>query len=89
MTQDKNKTNLVQKETTSREELFLTALDSIGKKAIYNLYVAVSKAKVNSFVAKEIGATFNGSDKALFNLGVVSGENNIIRQFKAIIERSK
>jgi len=89
MAQDKNKTNLVQKETTSREELFLTALDSEGKKAIYNLYVSVSKAKVNSFVAKEIGATFNGSDKALFNLGVVSGENNIIRQLKAIIGASE
>ena len=73
------------KETTSREELFLTALDIGGKKAVYNLYVSVSNAKINSFVAKDIGATFNGSDKALFNLGVVSGENNIIRQLKAII----
>ena len=89
MAQDKNKTNLEQKETTSREELFITALDSEGKKAIYNLYVAVSKAEVKSFVAREIGATFNGSDKALFNLGVVAGENNIIRQLKAIIERDK
>ena len=33
MAQDKNKTDLVQKETTSREELFITALDSAGKKA--------------------------------------------------------
>ena len=77
------------KETTSREELFLMALDIEGKKAVYNLYVSVSKAKVNSFVAKDIGATFNGSDKALFNLGVVSGENNIIRQLKAIIGSSE
>jgi hypothetical protein len=89
MAQDKNKTNLVQKETTSREELFITALDTEGRKALYNLYVAVSVVKVNNMVAKEIGATFHGSDKALFNLGVVSGENNIIRQFKAIIERNK
>ena len=59
------------KETTSREELFLTALDSAGKKAIYNLYVSVSKAKVNSFVAKELGSNFNGSEFAIFNLGVV------------------
>ena len=36
------------KETTSREELFLMALDIEGKKAVYNLYVSVSKAKVNS-----------------------------------------
>ena len=77
------------KETTSREELFLMALDIEGKKAVYNLYVSVSKAKVNSFVAKDIGATFNGSDKALFNLGVVAGENNIIRQLKAIIGSSE
>ena len=89
MAQDKNKTNLEQKETTSREELFITALDSAGKKAIYDLYVAVSKSNVTSFVAKDIGATFNGSDKALFNLGVVAGENNIIRQLKAIIERNQ
>ena len=89
MAQDKNKTDLVQKETTSREELFITGLDSAGKKAIYNLYVAVSKTEIKSFVAREIGATFNGSDKALFNLGVVAGENNIIRQLKAIIERDK
>jgi len=77
------------KETASREELFLTALDSAGKKAIYNLYVSVSKAKVNSFVAKELGSNFNGSEFAIFNLGVVSGENNIIRQLKAIIGSSK
>ena len=89
MAQDKNKTNLEQKETTSRAELFITALDTEGRKALYDLYVAVSVAKVNSFVAKEIGATFIGSDKALFNLGVISGENNVIRQLKAIIERNK
>ena len=40
-------------------------------------------------VAKELGSNFRGSELALFNLGVVSGENNIIRQFKAIIERNK
>ena len=73
------------KETTRREELFITAVEVEGKKALYNLYVSVSKSEVKSFVAKEIGATFNGSDKALFNLGVVSGENNIIRQLKVII----
>jgi len=49
------------------------------------LFNAVSRAKVNSFVAKELGSNFNGSEFAIFNLGVVSGENNIIRQLKAII----
>ncbi len=89
MTQDKNKTNLEQKETTSREELFITALDSAGRKALYDLYVAVSVAKISTLVAQDIGARFNGSDKALFTLGVASGENNVIRQLKAIIERDK
>ena len=89
MAQDKNKTNLEQKETTSREELFITALDSTGRKALYDLYVAVSVTKINNIVAKELGSNFRGSELAIFNLGVVSGENNIIRQFKAIIERNK
>ena len=89
MTQDKNKTNVEQKETTSREELFITALDSAGRKALYDLYVAVSVAKISTLVAQDIGARFNGSDKALFTLGVASGENNVIRQLKAIIERNK
>ena len=89
MTQDKNKTNLEQKETTSREELFIKSLDSAGRKALYDLYVAVSLIKVNNMVAKELGSNFRGSELAIFNLGVVSGENNMIRQFKAIIERDK
>jgi len=77
------------KETKTQEQLVLNALDPEQAKKVNALYNAVSKAKVNSFVAKEIGATFNGSDKALFNLGVVSGENNIIRQLKAIIGASE
>ncbi len=89
MAQDKNKTNLEQKETTSREELFIKSLDSKGIKALYDLYVAVSVTKVNNMVAKELGSNFRGSELAIFSLGVVSGENNIIRQFKAIIERDK
>ena len=89
MTQDKNKTTLEQKETTSRAELFIKSLDSAGIKALYDLYVAVSVTKINNMVAKELGSNFRGSELALFNLGVVSGENNIIRQFKAIIERDK
>jgi|TARA_R110000822_G_scaffold300530_1_gene423933 hypothetical protein len=75
--------------TTSKEGLFIKALDSKGKKAVYNLYVAVSNTRVNSFVANDIASVLLGSDKALFNLGVVSGQNAIIRQFKAIIEGNK
>ena len=77
------------KETKTQEQLVLSALDPEQAKKVNALYNAVSKANVNSFVAKDIGATFNGSDKALFNLGVVSGENNIIRQLKAIIGSSE
>ena len=74
---------------TSKEGLFIKDLDSKGKKAVYNLYVAVSNTRVNSFVANDIASVLLGSDKALFNLGVVSGQNAIIRQFKAIIEGNK
>tara|TARA_R110002051_G_scaffold106171_2_gene179236 strand:- start:775 stop:1023 length:249 start_codon:yes stop_codon:yes gene_type:complete len=77
----------VKKEVTSREELFLKALDPEQKKVMYNLYVAVSNAKVNSFVGKDIGNTLNGSEKALFTLGVVSGENNVLRLLKTIINK--
>jgi len=51
------------------------------------IYILLSiDARVSSFVAKDIGNTLSGSDKALFNLGVVSGENTIIRQFKVIFQ---
>lgn len=68
-------------------ELFFKALESEQQQAIYDLYFAVYKAKVSSFVAKDIANTLSGSDKALFNLGVVSGENNVIKQLKLIIQR--
>jgi len=77
------------KESKTQEQIILNGLEPEQAKKVHALYNAVSKAKVNSFVAKEIGATFNGSDKALFNLGVVAGENNIIRQLKAIIGSSE
>lgn len=73
------------KETKTQEQIILNGLDSKQAERVHALFNTVAKAKVNSFVAKDIGATFNGSDKALFNLGVVAGENNIIRQLKAII----
>jgi len=73
------------KETKTQEQIILNGLDPEQAKKVHALFNAVTKAEVNSFVAKEIGATFNGSDKALFNLGVASGQNNIIRQLKAII----
>ena len=73
------------KETKTQEQLVLNALNPEQAKKVNALFNAVSKAKVNSFVSKELGANFNGSELALFNLGVVSGENNIIRQLKAIL----
>jgi hypothetical protein len=73
------------KETKTQEQLVLNALDPEQAKKVNALFNAVSRAKVNSFVAKELGSNFNGSEFAIFNLGVVSGENNIIRQLKAII----
>ena len=73
------------KESKTQEQIILNGLEPEQAKRVHALFNAVSKAKINSFVAKEIGATFNGSDKALFNLGVASGQNNIIRQLKAII----
>ena len=68
-------------------ELFFKALEPVQQQAIYDLYFAVYKANVSSFVAKDIANTLSGSDKALFNLGVVSGENNVIKQLKLIIQR--
>ena len=73
------------KETKTQEQLVLNALNPEQAKKVNALFNAVSKAKVNSFISKELGANFNGSELALFNLGVVSGENNIIRQLKAIL----
>ena len=73
--------------TTSEAELFFKALEPKQQQAIYDLYFAVYKANVSSFVAKDIANTLSGSDKALFNLGVVSGENNVIKQLKLIIQR--
>ena len=73
------------KETKTQEQIILNGLDAEQAKKVHALFNPETKAEVNSFVAKEIGATFNGSDKALFNLGVASGQNNIIRQLKAII----
>ena len=75
MTQDK-------KPTTSEAELFLKALKPEQQQAMHKLFIAVSNARVNSFVAKDIASTLSGSEKALFNLGVISGQNTIIRQFK-------
>jgi len=63
-------------------ELFFKALKPEQQQAIYDLYFAVSNARVTSFNAKDIGNTMSGSEKALFNLGVISGQNTIIRQFK-------
>ena len=86
MTQE-NKTTLKKTPTTPEAELFLKALEPDQQQAIYKLYVAVSHAKVNSFVANDIASTLSGSEKALFNLGVVSGQNAIIRQFKETFKR--
>ena len=85
MTQE-NKTTLKTTPTTSKEELFIKALDATQKRTMYNLYSAVSNAKVNSFVAKEMGDILYGAEKSLFLLGEVAGQNGIIRQLKAIIE---
>ena len=73
------------KETKTQEQLVINSLNAEQAKKVNALFNAVSKAKVNSFISKELGANFNGSELALFNLGVVSGENNIIRQLKAIL----
>ena len=73
------------KETKTQEQIILNGLDAEQAKKVHALFNTVAKAKVNSFVAKDIGAKFNGSEKAIFLLGVSAGENNIIRQLKAII----
>ena len=86
MTQDKK---LTLEQELKKEDLFIKALDSMQKKAMYNLYTAVSNAKVNSFVAKEMGDRLYGSEKSLFTLGEVAGQNGIIRQLKAILEGDK
>ena len=86
MTQDKK---LTLEQELKKEDLFIKALDSMQKKAMYNLYTAVSNAKVNSFVAKEMGARLYGSEKSLFTLGEVAGQNGIIRHLKTIIKGDK
>ena len=86
MTQE-NKTTLKTTPTTPEAELFLKALEPEQQQAMYKLYVAVSNARVNSFVAKDIGNTLSGSEKALFNLGVVAGQNAIIKQFKETFKK--
>ena len=73
------------KETKTQEQIILNGLDAEQAERVHALFNTVAKAKVNSFVAKDIGAKFNGSEKAIFLLGVSAGENNIIRQLKAII----
>jgi hypothetical protein len=73
------------KETKTQEQIILNGLDSKQAERVHALFNTVAKAKVNSFVAKDIGAKFNGSEKAIFLLGVSAGENNVIRQLKAII----
>jgi len=77
------------KETKTQEQIILNGLDSKQAERVHALFNTVVKAKVNSFVAKDIGAKFNGSEKAIFLLGVSAGENNIIRQLKAIIGASE
>jgi uncharacterized ferredoxin-like protein len=73
------------KETKTQEQIILNGLDAEQAERVHALFNTVAKAKVNSFVAKDIGAKFNGSEKAIFLLGVSAGENNVIRQLKAII----
>jgi len=82
MTQDKKPSP-----TTSNVELFFKGLKPQQQQAIYDLYFAVYRAKISSLVANDISSTLSGSEKALFKLGVVSGENNVIKQFKLIIQR--
>ena len=77
----------VKKEVRTEAELFLKALKPEQQQAMHKLFIAVSNARVNSFVAKDIGSTLSGSEKALFNLGVVSGQNTIIRQFKETFKK--
>ena len=73
------------KETRTQEQIILNGLDAKQAERVHTLFIAVTKAQVNTFIAKDLGAKFNGSEKALFLLGVSAGENNIIRQLKAII----
>ena len=73
------------KETKTQEQIILNGLDAKQAERVHALFNTVANAKVSTLVAKDIGAKFNGSDKALFLLGVASGENNVIRQLKAII----
>jgi hypothetical protein len=73
------------KETKTQEQIILNGLEPEQAERVHALFNTVANAKVSTLVAKDIGAKFNGSDKALFLLGVASGENNVIRQLKAII----
>ena len=73
------------KETKTQEQIILNGLDAKQAERVHTLFIAVTKAQVNTFIAKDLGAKFNGSEKAIFLLGVSAGENNIIRQLKAII----
>ena len=85
MTQE-NKTTLKTTPTTSKEELFIKALDATQKRTMYNLYSAVVNAESNGLLVKDIMQTFTGSDKSIYYLGVRTGQNETIKKFKAIIE---
>jgi|TARA_R110001592_G_C12725311_1_gene709328 hypothetical protein len=67
---------------------FLESLDEKTRNNVALLVQAVAKARVNGFVASELSNNLAGSEKALFNLGTVAGENNIIKQLKVILTGS-
>ena len=86
MTQDKK---LTLEQELKKEDLFIKALDSMQKKAMYNLYSAVSNAESNGLLVKDIMQTFTGSDKSIYYLGVRTGQNETIIKFKSVIKGNK
>ena len=75
------------KEVSSKDQIFLKSLDADTSRKVVVLYAKVNNTPINSFVAKDLIATMQGtSDKSIFNLGVLAGQNEVIRQLKSIID---
>ena len=76
------------KEVSTKDQLYLKELNPEQAKSMVALYYAVAKSNTNSLVARDIIQTMRGADQSIFNLGVRTGQNETIKQFKAVMAGS-
>ena len=85
MTQDNNNNKKEVKHTLTKDQIYLKSLDSEQARSMVAVYYTLTKTPTNSFIAKDIIQTMQGtSDKSIFNLGVLAGQNTVLRQLKAV-----